>query len=252
MVLGIVLVALNARPERILSFLDWVTLHRQEGSVIFVVMYVLGVVLMLPAMVMAMSAGALFGIVGGSALSFIGSNIGQVGAFMAGRYIFRDAVVSYLSKNFPKWTLIDGAMTREGWRMIVLLRMSPIAPWNLLNYALSVTSVPFATYAIASSLSIIPYLVLFVYFGSMARNLADVVTGDAKIDGRWTAVMALCSGVALVLLVWYVAHVSRKAMAEMVNEEDVSELLGSEHGRQADHDEGSTGERQIEMTDVMT
>jgi len=203
---------------------------------------------MLPAMVMAMSAGAMFGIIGGSLLSLVGSNIGQVAAFAAGRYIFRDAVVSYLSTNFPKWSVIDGAMTREGWRMIVLLRLSPIAPWNLLNYALSVTSVSLTTYAIASSISIIPYLILFVYFGSMARNLADVVTGDARlVDGQWTVVLAVCSGLAIVSLVWYVTHVSRKAMKNMVDEEEVSELLGDAVGNSVQN-----SDRDIELTSMDT
>jgi uncharacterized membrane protein YdjX (TVP38/TMEM64 family) len=235
--LGVLGMALNFSPDRALKLLDWVSEHRGEGSVLFAFIYTAGVVLMLPAMVMAMSAGAIFGIVAGVLLSWLGSSVGQVIAFIAGRYVFRDVVVSYLTRQFPKWTAIDSAMSREGWKLVTLLRLSPIAPWNILNYALSVTSVPFSTYTIASSLSILPYLVLFVYFGSMARNLADIFTGEAKIDTRATLAMGIGSGIALGGFVWYATHVSRKAMGEalrdhadnlpreIIDDEEVAHLL---------------------------
>lgn len=253
LILGILAMALNLSPDRALKLLDWVSENRREGSVIFAVAYVAGVVLMLPAMIMAMSAGAIFGTVAGLLLSWLGSSVGQVIAFIAGRYVFRDAVVSYLTKQFPKWTAIDLAMSREGWKLVTLLRLSPIAPWNILNYALSVTSVPFTTYTIASSLSIIPYLVLFVYFGSMARNLADIFTGEAKIDTRATLAMGIGSGIALGALVWYATKVSRKAMGEalrdhaddlpreIMDDEDVAHLLSmGDHGNSIRHAETST------------
>jgi uncharacterized membrane protein YdjX (TVP38/TMEM64 family) len=63
-------------------------------------------------------------------------------------------VVQYLTKQFPKWTAIDKALESEGWKLVTLLRLSPIAPWNVLNYALSVTAVPLVPYVIASSLAV--------------------------------------------------------------------------------------------------
>ena len=121
---------------------------------------------MLPAMVMAMASGAIFGIIGGAFLAWIGSSVGQVIAFVIGRYLLRGIVLSYLSVQFPKWTAVDKAMLSDGWKLVILLRLSPIAPWNILNYALSVTSVPLAAYTIASSLAVcIVYLFL-----SLARN----------------------------------------------------------------------------------
>jgi uncharacterized membrane protein YdjX (TVP38/TMEM64 family) len=99
-------------------------------------------------------------------------------------------VVTYLSRQFPKWTAVDRALESEGWKLVTLLRLSPIAPWNVLNYALSVTAVPLAPYVAASSLAILPYLLLFVYFGSLARNLADIFTGRTGLDTNTTLAMA--------------------------------------------------------------
>jgi uncharacterized membrane protein YdjX (TVP38/TMEM64 family) len=240
LIIGALVVGFNFSPEKALALLDWVSEHRLEGAALFLGLYIAGVVLMLPAMVMAMASGAIFGMMWGTLLSWIGSSIGQVIAFIAGKYILQELVVSYLTKQFPKWTAIDAAMAREAWKLVTLLRLSPIAPWNVLNYALSVTSVPFVTYAVASSLSILPYLILFVYFGSMARNLADVFTGETGLDTKTTVVMACASGVALVGFVWYATHISRKAMGdalrehadelppELTHDEDVVSLLGGQ------------------------
>ena len=165
LIIGALVVGVNFSPEKALALLDWVSEHRLEGAALFLGLYIAGVVLMLPAMVMAMASGAIFGMMWGTLLSWIGSSIGQVIAFIAGKYILQELVVSYLTKQFPKWTAIDAAMAREAWKLVTLLRLSPIAPWNVLNYALSVTSVPFVTYAVASSLSVsFARLLLFLLF----------------------------------------------------------------------------------------
>ena len=72
----------------------------------------------------------------------------------AHRYLLRELVTTYLTRQFPKWTAIDAALEAEGWKLVTLLRLSPIAPWNVLNYALAVTAVPLAPYFIASSLAV--------------------------------------------------------------------------------------------------
>lgn len=193
---------------------------------------------MLPAMVMAMASGAIFGFFAGALLSWIGSSTGQVVAFIIGRYLLRDVVLSYLTAQFPKWTAVDRALVTDGWKLVTLLRLSPIAPWNILNYALSVTSVPFPAYTIASSVAITPYLFLFVYFGSMARSLADIFTGAAGLDTTSTIIMGIVSGTAMVGIVWYTTHISRKAVnsalrehgeglpPELTADDDVVTLLG--------------------------
>ena len=109
---------------------------------------------MFPAMVMAMAAGAIFGMLGGSALAWVGSAVGQTVAFVLGRYLLRGLVLTYATKQFPKWSAIDRALAAEGWKLVTLLRLSPIAPWNVLNYALAVTAVPLVAYVVASSLAV--------------------------------------------------------------------------------------------------
>jgi uncharacterized membrane protein YdjX (TVP38/TMEM64 family) len=214
-----------ARAEAALA---WVQTDRRRGAAAFLLAYVAGVVLMLPAMVMAMAAGAAFGLAAGGALAWAGSSLGQVAAFLAGRYLLRDLVAAALSARFPKWPAVDRALAAEGWKLVTLLRLSPVAPWNVLNYALAATAVPLGAYATASSLAIIPYLALFVYFGSLARSLADVFTGAASLGAPAAAAIGAGGALAMVALVWYTTAVSRRAVAEALRAhgELPAELMG--------------------------
>lgn len=169
---------------------------------------------MLPAMVLGMLAGAVFGFVPGTVLGWVGSSVGQTVAFVIGRYLLREPVASYLTRQFPQWTAIDRALETEAWKLVTLLRLSPLAPWNVLNYALAVTAVPLSKYVFASSLAIMPYLALFTYAGSLARSLADVFAGKTNLDGRATVIVAVVSGLVMLLVVWYTTHVSRRAIAQ--------------------------------------
>ena len=69
----------------------------------------------------------------------------------------QEAVRGWTQQRFPRWAAIDMALSREGWKLVALLRLSPLIPWNILNYALSITSLPLHTYAIASALAVVPW-----------------------------------------------------------------------------------------------
>lgn len=69
----------------------------------------------------------------------------------------QEAVRGWTQQRFPRWAAIDTALSREGWKLVALLRLSPLIPWNILNYALSITSLPLPTYAIASAFAVVPW-----------------------------------------------------------------------------------------------
>eukprot|EP00891_Asterochloris_glomerata_P003864 jgi/Astpho2/3864/gw1.00062.105.1_t len=81
----------------------------------------------------------MFGVVLGSVVVWLGTLLGQTLSFIVGRYLLRHLVMEYTAKQYPKWAAIDTAVSREGWKLITLLRLSPIVPWNMLNYALAIT-----------------------------------------------------------------------------------------------------------------
>lgn len=195
----------------------------------------MSIVLFIPGSVLALCGGALFKWHWGTLLVWVGQSIGQVIAFVIGRYLLRDAVVANVTSRYPKFAAIDAALEREGWRLVVMMRLSPIVPWNVLNYLLSITGmllivcvcmwnivqsylcapthshtgVSFVSYSLASCAAVLPWLSLFTYLGSMATTAADVFSGQASPAGQTRVVVAVASGVLLVAAVVYTGIVAK-------------------------------------------
>jgi uncharacterized membrane protein YdjX (TVP38/TMEM64 family) len=141
------------------------------APVLFIILYILGAILFVPGSVLTIGAGVLFGLLWGSIYVSIGATIGATAAFLIGRYLARDWVRRQLEGN-RKFAAIDQAVGREGWKIVLLTRLSPVFPFNLLNYAFGLTAVTLRDYALATWVGIMPGTVLYVYLGSLGGNLA--------------------------------------------------------------------------------
>jgi uncharacterized membrane protein YdjX (TVP38/TMEM64 family) len=185
------------------------------GPVLFVALYILATVLLLPGSILTLGAGAVFGVVKGSIAVSIGATLGATCAFLVGRYLARDWVAKRISGN-PKFESIDDAVAREGWKIVVLTRLSPIFPFNLLNYAFGLTRVGIRHYFFASWLGMIPGTVMYVYIGSLAGDLAGLgAGGDARTAGEW-----ILYGVGLLATIGvtvFVTRLARRALAERIH-----------------------------------
>jgi len=168
------------------------------GPVVFIVVYVIATVLMLPGSALGLAAGALFGVVYGTAIVSIASTLGAALAFLIGRFLARDAIASRLAGN-TTFTALDRALADQGWKIVALVRLSPVFPYTLLNYALGLTKVRFTHYVLASWIAMLPGTLLYVYLGSLARVAG---TGSDKTPAEWTlyAVGLLATGVVTVLI----------------------------------------------------
>ena len=125
------------------------------------------------------------------------------------RYLLRGLVVDYTLKKYPSWAAVDAAVSREGWKLITLLRLSPIVPWNMLNYALSVTGVGFWQYSVSSAVAVVPWNVTFAYFGSLAHTMADVIDGNSGPGTRTSVIFLVISGVMLAIAVTYTTVIAK-------------------------------------------
>ena len=119
------------------------------AGLIFIAVYILATVLFIPGLLLTLGAGFLFGVFWGSVYVSIGSTLGAVAAFLIGRYLARSWVEQKIAKN-EKFKAIDGAVAAEAWKFVGLCRLSPLFPFNLLNYALGVTKVSLRDYFLAS------------------------------------------------------------------------------------------------------
>jgi pyruvate/2-oxoglutarate dehydrogenase complex dihydrolipoamide dehydrogenase (E3) component/uncharacterized membrane protein YdjX (TVP38/TMEM64 family) len=174
--------------------------------------YILAAVLFLPGSVITLGAGFLFGVPTGLLTVLIGANLGAWAAFLVGRTIARKWVEKKVAGN-PKFAAVDEALGREGFKVVLVLRLSPVFPFDLLNYALGITRVSFANYAVASVIGMLPGTLMYVYFGSAARSLTDVATGT--VEGGFAGQVFFWVGLAATIAVaFFVTGIARKSLKE--------------------------------------
>lgn len=199
--------AANA-PALLRAALDWIMGLGPWGLVVFVVLYATAAVLLLPAFVLTLGAGAVFGVAHGFVAVWVGATLGATAAFLIGRYLARGWVERRIEGN-ARFTAIDDAVAREGWKIVGLTRMSPAFPYGLLNYAFSVTRVSVRAYVLATAIGMIPGIAMYVYIGSLAGTLAGA--GErARTPAEWA--LYAVGLVATVAVTVYVTHVARAAL----------------------------------------
>jgi uncharacterized membrane protein YdjX (TVP38/TMEM64 family) len=184
------------------------------GAAAFVGIYVVACVLFIPGSILTLGAGAVYGVVRGSLLVSVASTLGATAAFLAGRYLARDWVARRIEGN-ERFRAIDQAVGREGWKIVGLTRLSPVFPFNLLNYAYGLTRVSLRDYVLASWIGMIPGTVMYVYLGSLAGSLATLdAGGGGRSPVQWMLyVIGLAATVAVTV---YVTRIARAALAQRV------------------------------------
>lgn len=170
------------------------------GVALFFVAYVVSTVALLPGSILTLAAGFAYGPLWGLALASPASVIGATCAFLLGRTLLRDWAERKVGAS-ARVRAIDAAVAREGFKVVFLLRLSPLVPFNVLNYALSVSRVPLGTYVAASFLGMLPATALYVYLGSLAPAAAQL-SADANGSGARIAlyVAGLVATIAVVVI----------------------------------------------------
>jgi uncharacterized membrane protein YdjX (TVP38/TMEM64 family) len=136
----------------------------------FVLGYIFAAVAFVPGSILTLAAGAVFGLWKGTVLAFVAATLGAAAAFLVSRHLARDFVHGRLVGD-PRVAAIDRAIGEHGRKIVFLLRLSPVFPFNLLNYALGLTTVRFTDYLIAS-LGMLPGTFLYVYYGKLVGDVA--------------------------------------------------------------------------------
>ena len=195
------------------SFLEWVQGIGPWGAVLFAAAYVPAAVLLVPGSLLTLGAGFVFGVVKGTVIVSIGSTAGAAAAFIVGRGIARDWVARRLAGR-PKMAAIARAVETEGFKIVLLTRLSPVLPFNLLNYAFGVTAVPFRQYVLASWIGMLPATIMYVYLGSAANSLAAVLSGDQPRSAGQQVLFALGLA-ATVAVTIIVTRTARRALNDI-------------------------------------
>ena len=189
--------------------LGWVQGQGATGALIFIVGYMAATVLFVPGSILTLGAGFVFGLLQGVLYVSVASTVGATLAFLLGRYIARDWVSQKISSS-PRFSAIDNAVSREGWKIVGLTRLSPVFPFNLLNYAYGLTGVSLPSYFLASWIGMLPGTLLYVYLGSLAGSLATLGARESRSNLEW-AFYALGLAATIAVTV-YVTRVARRAL----------------------------------------
>jgi uncharacterized membrane protein YdjX (TVP38/TMEM64 family) len=201
-----VAVKLFVAEDVLRGVLRWIAGLGPAGPLIFIGIYIVAPVLFFPGVILSIGAGTVFGLLAGSIYVSIGATIGATCAFLVGRYVAREWVAARLDGN-PKFQAIDRAVAREGWKIVGLARLSPLFPFNLLNYAFGLTDISLRDYFFATWVGMIPGIVMYVYLGSLAGDIAMIGSRPVKRTGaQWAfEVAGFAASVAVALYVTYVA-----------------------------------------------
>jgi uncharacterized membrane protein YdjX (TVP38/TMEM64 family) len=194
------------------QFAHWVNSLGVWGPAVFIVGYAVAVVVLAPAFVLTLAAGAIFGLLRGTIYVFIAATIGAALAFLVSRYFARGLVERRIARN-ERFTRIDGAVANEGRKIVFLLRLSPVFPFTLLNYALGLTRVRFLDYFVASP-GMIPGTILYVYYGKLAGDVAAAASGAGVEKGAGYYGVLVLGLVATVVVTTIVTRIARRALRE--------------------------------------
>lgn len=202
----------------VLPFADWLAAavgwaqeHPVAGPLIYVAGVVVATVMFLPGSVSMMIAGFLFGVAPGLLFAAIGIAVGAQSAFLVGRMVARGWIEQRVTGN-RRLEAIEKGLHDEAFLIVVLTRLSLIIPFNVLNYAYGVTTVKATTHLLATTLGMLPAIALYVYLGTLARDLGQILAGEAAPSelGYWIAAAGIA---AIIILTWFIHRTASRALA---------------------------------------
>ena len=201
--------------EGLQATLLWVEQLGVVGGLAFIGIYVLAAIALLPGSILTLGAGVVFGVVLGTVYVMVGATLGAIAAFLVGRYLARGWVSRKIAGN-PKFAAIDAAVTRSGFKIVLLTRLSPIFPFNLLNYAFGITGVTLRDYSLGA-IGMLPGVLLYVYIGSLAGDVAKLGMGMAPANPTLQWLVRIIGLVATGLVTVYITRIARQALAAEVD-----------------------------------
>jgi uncharacterized membrane protein YdjX (TVP38/TMEM64 family) len=194
------------------SFNDWVGQMGTAGIFIFIGVYVAATVLLVPGSILTVGAGFAFGLWKGFLAVSAGATLGAALAFLVARFIARDKVEAIAKRN-DKFRKIDSAIGKQGAKLVFLLRLSPVIPFNLSNYVYGLTGVKFWPYVLASWIGMMPGTFLYVYIGTASKAAVSAIAGAEAMKRGWPYWTFISVGLAatVVVTIW-VTKIARDAV----------------------------------------
>lgn len=198
------------------EFLEWMAGLGYWAPLAMIGAYVVASLLFLPIPLLSIGSGFLFGIVLGTATVSLGTALGATTAFVVSRKVGR-AAVRRMMAAYPKFKAIECAVGREGFKIVMLTRLSPAMPYNVLNFAFGLSPIALGPYILASWIGMLPLTLVYVYLGSTLADLSELSAGTAQ-DGLTHHVL-LAVGLAITIgVAALVMRIARRALEDAVED----------------------------------
>jgi uncharacterized membrane protein YdjX (TVP38/TMEM64 family) len=189
----------------------WLRGAGAPGVALFALLYVVSVIAFVPATWSAALAGYLYGVALGLAISLPATLAGAVLAFLAGRFVARDAVDAFVARK-PRLRAFDDALADGGYRLVLLLRLC--MPHNLLNYGLAASRVRLPAFVGGTMLGGWPLTVLFCLGGSLAASAEEILRVKKRL-GAWPIVLTVAGAIAAVIALAWIVKLARAELAKV-------------------------------------
>jgi uncharacterized membrane protein YdjX (TVP38/TMEM64 family) len=217
----LILIALTGAVALVFLFLpvgEWImrfeSYVRSLGAVAPVIMalaYVICTVLFIPGSALTLATVTIFGPAAGFVIVFIGANLGALGAFLLARTFLRRRVACWAEAN-RKFRSLDRAIGRHGFKIVLLARLSPIFPFNTLNYLFGVTPIETGAYVFGTLMGMLPGMFLYIYIGAAAKDA--LVGGVGPSAEPFQQSLKYAGLLATIAFVFVMARLARKALLE--------------------------------------
>ncbi|MCO4744198.1 MAG: TVP38/TMEM64 family protein [Proteobacteria bacterium] len=215
--LAITLIAVTTLPvlDWLMLFIDWLRDAGPAGYALFALAYVVVAVTAAPASLLSLGAGLAWGPLVGAAVVLPSATLGATAAFLLGRTALRDVVQARVDAQ-PRFAAIDRAVADRGFLLVFLMRLSPLFPFNFLNYALGSTQVRLRDYVLATLIGMAPGALLYTWLGSTLTQVADLASGapSAGAGGQALYWGGLAATLAVTVLVTRIARSALDAYVE--------------------------------------
>jgi uncharacterized membrane protein YdjX (TVP38/TMEM64 family) len=213
----VLLFALFPVTSWLVTVVEWIRGQGRMGWLFFAVAYVVAAVVLLPGAVLTIGGGFAYGPLWGLVLVSPVSVLAATTAFLLARTVARDWVVRRFGQN-PRVAAIDAAVGQSGLKIVLLLRLSPLFPFNILNYTLGLTRVRLRDFVLGSWIGMLPATVLYVYIGSLITSASKLASGTRPSSGVAGHALLVAGLVATVAVIVVFTRIARKALKNTLNQ----------------------------------
>jgi uncharacterized membrane protein YdjX (TVP38/TMEM64 family) len=219
-VAGLALLPVQQLLER---FLEWIKCSGAWGLVLFVLLYVIVCLILMPGSVLTLAGGFIFGFTKGIAAASLGSTLGATAAFAIGRLAGRQWLEQRLTIH-PRILAVDRAIGNQAFRIVLLIRLCSLFPLALMSYVFGLSKVPTGKFVLATWLGRLPGTIVWAYLGSNAKSLADLLAGRIQ-SGLGEQILLWLGLAAMAAVTIIITEIARRAVREAVNAPEASKTL---------------------------